>query len=175
MIYSIKVKINQYFTLVSPTDPKKVAHPPTDVRTVIHLDGQQAPNFGVVSEPCSQDRVVAPTVRPGPLVIIAPEKEYKFHHIARLLDDSVLRPSTHELTESAIRVHHDIAMEVTYRVMTKEEVVLGGSSPKGKEKELRGGGGREKPSKGKEKVPDRKKLVVSKPLTIFSVRLSSPR
>lgn len=92
--------------------------------------------------------------------ILQPEEEYKIHHLGRLPHDAILRPSTQEWTESAIRVNHDIAMEVTYRVMTSQEVQ--GCSPKlvahgkGKDKE-------------RDRVPDRKKLVVSKPIEIFSV------
>lgn len=162
IIYSIKIKVNQHFTLISPSDPNRIAQPPTDVRTVICLDGLNPPNFGAVEEKLGSDRQSPPTpARGGILKTLQPEEEYKIHHLGRLPNDSILRPSTQEWSESAVRVNHDIAMEVTYRVMTPEEV-LGGSPKlalhaKGKEKE---------------RVPDRKKLVVAKPIEIFSV---SPR
>ncbi|ORY92838.1 hypothetical protein BCR35DRAFT_298406 [Leucosporidium creatinivorum] len=165
MIYSIKIKINQHFTIISPTDSNRLATPPADVRTIIHLDGNHPPNFGTVADSTPVDRT-ASQARIGPLKMIAPEEEYKIHHLARLPDDSNLRPSTHELTESAIRVKHDIAMEVTYRVVTPEEAadLAKGGSPKPRE-----GKGKEKEKeKEREKVPDRKKLVVSKGLEVFS-------
>lgn len=177
IIYSIKVKINQHFTIISPTDPARSAHPPTDVRTIFVLDGNHPPNSGIIADDPPVDRVPSQTPRPGPLKNIKPEEEYKIYHLARMPNDSILRPSTHELTESAIRVRHDVAMEVTYRVVTPQEAAKG-DSPKPKEKELKGKE-KEKDAKGKEKekerekVPDRKKLVVSKPLEVFSVRGNS--
>lgn len=164
VIYSVKIKINQHFTILSPSEPKRIAQPPTDVRTVILLDGSNPPNFGAVQEsPGSRtDRQTspAPPSRGGLLKVIKPEEEYRIHHLGRLPNDAILRPTTQEWTESAIRVNHDIAMEVTYRVLTPQEIASGVSPKVGKDAK----------GKEKERVPDRKKLVVAKPMEIFSVR-----
>lgn len=156
VIFAIKVKINQHFTIHSAIDPEHVAYPPADARTVMVLDASHPPNFAHIEGPLPASHSGYQTPRLGPLKILRPEEQYKIHHLARLPNDNILRPSTQEWSESAIRTKHDIALEVTYRKLSEEEVISGIKS-------------REKDEKGKERVKDRKKLVVSKPFEIFSV------
>ncbi|KAM0787813.1 hypothetical protein ACM66B_003867 [Microbotryomycetes sp. NB124-2] len=157
-IYSIKVKINQYFALHSPSDTSRVAHPPPENRRVILLDGNNEPNYGAIEERSSAERAsAAPSSKPGILRHVLPGEEYMVHHLGRLPDDIALRPSTQEWSETCIRVRHEVAMEVTYRVMSPDEAATGvlRAPEKGK-------------GKDKDRIPDRKKLVVSKPIEIFS-------
>lgn len=143
IIYSVKVKILQHFTVTSPSDSSRTATLPTDIRTVIHLDSSHLPNHGDVKQ---QDRHAT-----GPLKVLKAGEAYQMHHLGRLLDHDTLRPSTSEHTDAAIRVRHEITMECTYQMLPPEDL-----------------------GKGKEKAASSpKKLVVTKPLTLFSVGFTS--
>lgn len=155
IIFSIKVKINQQFILRSSVDPTYAVRPPSDARTVFVLDCSHAPNFGRIDAPNKGGRSGSHTPNVGPLKVVSRGTEYKLHHLARLPNDNVIRPSSQPGSEVGISVQHDIAIEVSYRAMTEAE-------SEGKDK----GKG-----KGKE-VTERRKLVISKPLDIFSVRYS---
>ncbi|SCV74378.1 BQ2448_6810 [Microbotryum intermedium] len=161
VLYAIKVKINQYFHLISPSDPNKTSEPPVDVKTVMHLDGTRSPNFGKVEKAVLASYAAArndPTKASSPLKVLQPGQGYKIHHLARFPNDTVLRPSTPTWSNASIRVRHGLALEVTYRVLSADEVRDGQLVNKVKERD----------DKGKEKIKDRKKLVVSKPFEIFS-------
>ncbi|KDE08385.1 hypothetical protein MVLG_01422 [Microbotryum lychnidis-dioicae p1A1 Lamole] len=161
VLYAIKVKINQYFHLISPSDPNKTSSPPVDVKTVMHLDGTRPPNFGKVDEAVLASYAAArndPTKASSPLKVLQPGEGYKIHHLSRLPNDTVLRPSTPTWSNASIRVQHVVALELTYRVLSPEEVLDGQLVNKVKERD----------DKGKEKIKDRKKLVVSRPFEIFS-------
>ncbi|SCZ98579.1 BZ3500_MvSof-1268-A1-R1_Chr3-1g05476 [Microbotryum saponariae] len=161
VLYAIKVKINQYFHLISPSDPNKRSSPPVDVKTVMHLDGTRPPNFGKVDEAVLASYAAArndPTKASSPLKVLQPGEGYKIHHLARFPNDTVLRPSTPTWSNASIRVRHVVALELTYRVLSPEEIRDGQLVNKVKERD----------DKGKEKIKDRKKLVVSRPFEIFS-------
>ncbi|ORY81228.1 hypothetical protein BCR35DRAFT_304079 [Leucosporidium creatinivorum] len=147
IIHSVKVKVTQHFTLVSPSDPTRTSTMPPDTRTVISLGSQQLPNYGKIDQ---RDRYHS-----GPLHRLEKGEEYKLHHLGRMPDHDFLRPSTSEWSESAIRVRHDISLEITYQVLED-------ASSRSKSRE-RGGKGKEKDDLYKPK-----KLVVSQPLTLFS-------
>ncbi|KAK4046222.1 hypothetical protein OIV83_006254 [Microbotryomycetes sp. JL201] len=157
-IYAIKVKLHQYFALHSPSDPSRVAHPPPETRTVILLDHVNEANYGAVEDRGSAERSTPALSKSSILRHVRPGEEYMVHHLGRLPDDIALRPSTQEWSETCIRVRHEVSMEVTYRVMSAEEAATG--VLRAPEKSGKG--------KDKERIPDRKKLVVSKPIEIFS-------
>ncbi|KAK4702557.1 hypothetical protein P7C70_g3666, partial [Phenoliferia sp. Uapishka_3] len=152
-IYSLKVKINQHFHLRSSSDPAHKLSPPVDPRTVLIIDSAHPANFGKVDGPAdaaARSISRAPTL--GPLTVVPRGEGFKVHHLARLPNDNLLRPTTQPGTETGIAVSHTIAVEVTYRVVLDEASEANES----------------KFSKGKESVRDRRKLVVSRPLDIFS-------
>jgi hypothetical protein len=152
IIHSIKVKVIQHFTIVSPSDPTVTSSMPEDSRTVINLGSQQLPNNGQLDQRARYNAG-------GPLCRLRRGEEYRMSHLGRLGDHDVLRPSTSEWSESAIRVRHEISFEVTYQVLED-----GPSRSKSRDR-----------GKGKEKEKDElykpKKLVISQPLTMFSVSL----
>ncbi|KAK4049122.1 hypothetical protein OIO90_005592 [Microbotryomycetes sp. JL221] len=157
-IYSIKVKVHQYYTLHSPTDINRVATPPPEVRTIMVLDGTNEPNYGAYEERPLSERAQATSPRTSNILrVVRPNEEYMIHHLGRFPDDIALRPSTQEWSETCIRIRHEVAMEVTYRVMKSDEAASGVLKAPEKTK-----------GKERERIPDRKKLVVSKPIEIFS-------
>lgn len=154
---SIKVKINQHFTLRSNIDRTRIATPPSDPRTVILLNASHPPNYGVIDvaslDTNKDQRSRSSTPSVGPLKVLSADQEWKIHHLARLPNDNCLRPSTQVGTESAISARHDIAVEVMYQVNNEPE-----------EKNVKG--------KGKEKEKEKKitkKMVITKPLELYSV------
>lgn len=149
IIHSIKVKVIQHFNLISPSDPTRTSTMPTDTRTVISLSGNALPNYGKIDQ---KERYNS-----GPLRRLAKGEEYKVHHLGRMPDHDFLRPSTSEWSESAIRVRHEISLEVTYQVF-EDAPSRSKSRDRGKSKE-----------KEKDDLYKPKKLVISQPLTLFSV------
>lgn len=148
IIHSIKVKVTQHFTLISPADSTRTVAMAPDTRTVICLSSQLLPNNGQIDQ---RERNNS-----GPLRRLEKGEEYRVAHLGRMPDHDFLRPSTSQWSESAIRVRHDISFEVTYQVL--EDV------PSRSKSKDRGGKGKEKDDLYKPK-----KLVVSQPLTLFSV------
>ncbi|GAA6011947.1 hypothetical protein JCM10207_003437 [Rhodosporidiobolus poonsookiae] len=157
IVYSVKVKIMQQFTLRSPVDRKHTSSPPPSPVTVFILDSAHPPNDAKVQDDGRGARSGSQTPRIGPLKTLHKDEMWNIVHLARLPNDNYIRPSTPEGTDSPITVHHTIQMEMTYRPMTEEE-----SNP-----ELREGKGKGK-DKDKQPEPERRKVVMSKPLDIFS-------
>lgn len=148
IIYSLKVKILQHFNLQSFSDPSAIYTAPVDPRTVLIIDAAHPPNFGIVEGPSNAGRSGSQTPQSGPFKILSKGSGFKLHHLVRLPNDNAMRPSTQRGTETGIHVRHDIVLEVTYSV--------GSGDPTDKKK-------------GKEAMKERRKLVVSKPIDIFSV------
>ncbi|GAA6027182.1 hypothetical protein JCM8097_002462 [Rhodosporidiobolus ruineniae] len=157
MIYSIKVKIIQNFKLRSPVDRDHICTPPPSPQTVFILDSTHPPNDAKVKDEGRGARSGSQTPRVGPLKALAKDEMWKVIHLARLPSDNHIRPSTPEGTDSAISVHHSIQMELTYRPMTEEESNPPPFDHKGKSKE-----------RHHQPEPERRKVVMSKPLDIFS-------
>lgn len=163
-IYTIKVKIIQNFHLQSPVDKGHKADPPPNAFTVFIIDAAHPPNYGKVSETTKPARSEPQTPKIGPLKGLQKDEMWKIHHLARLPNDNSCRPTTFEGTHTPLNVSHTIQMELTYRPAMEDEMTPSN-----------GDGSAGLPRKGKEKEPDRRKIVMSKPLEIFSVRLASPQ
>ena len=148
-IYGVKVKINQHFHLRSAVDPKHTFSPPVDIRTVAVIDSAHPANYGIVDGPAPV-RSGSHTPHLAPIAVVPRGEGFRLHHLARIPNDNLLRPTTQPGTETGIVVEHSIAVEVTYRNLSDDD------DPKA--------------GKGKEHARERRKLVVSKPLDIFSVR-----
>lgn len=161
-IYTIKVKIIQNFHLQSPVDKGHKADPPPNAFTVFIIDAAHPPNYGKVSETTKPARSEPQTPKIGPLKGLQKDEMWKIHHLARLPNDNSCRPTTFEGTHTPLNVSHTIQMELTYRPAMEDEMTPSN-----------GDGSAGLPRKGKEKEPDRRKIVMSKPLEIFSVRLTS--
>ncbi|GAA5959797.1 hypothetical protein JCM21900_001018 [Sporobolomyces salmonicolor] len=159
-IYSIKVKIVQQFHLKSPQDASHESAPPPHAQTVFILDSAHPPNMAKVQDNNLGGRSGSQTPRFGPLKVLKKDEMWKIHHLARLPNDNHIRPTTHEGTVTPISVTHSIQMELTFRRLTEEE-----SYPSG---EGVSSGSLSKKGKEKEKEPERRKVVMSKPLDIFS-------
>ncbi|GAA5851155.1 hypothetical protein JCM8547_004149 [Rhodosporidiobolus lusitaniae] len=156
-IYSIKVKILQQFQLRSPVDRTHSSTPPPSPQTVFILDSAHPPNSAKVQDEGRGARSGSATPRVGPLKSLRKDEMWNVIHLCRLPNDNHIRPSTPEGTETPITVHHTIVMELTYRPMTEEE-----SNPPPFE------GGKGKGKEKHEKEPERRKVVMSKPLDMFS-------
>lgn len=89
-----------------------------------------------------------------PLKFLKSGEAYRLHHLARLPHHDILRPSTFEWSDSNIRIHHDIALEITYQAL-----------PEGEEHRSRS---RSRDPKRKAKEPEPKKMVISRPLQLFA-------
>lgn len=151
IIHSVKAKVVQHFHITSPHDSSRHTTPPIDTRTAFTLDGAHPPNFGD-----SQLQEKPPV---GPLKVLKAGESYQIHHLGRMPHHDVLRPSTSELTDTAIRVRHEIVLEVIYQIPTTTVDDLGRSKVvKGKSKE--------------EEAP--KRLAILRDLTIFSVSSERP-
>lgn len=158
VIYTIKVKIIQTFHLQSPVDKDHSADPSPTAQTVFIIDAAHPPNYGKVSDTMRNSKSEPQTPRIGPMKVLRKDEMWKVHHLARIPNDNILRPSTFEGTITPISVSHSIQMEMTYRPMTEDEInppPLNAASTSSK--------------KGKEKEPERRKVVMSKPLELFSV------
>ncbi|KAI5477091.1 Immunoglobulin E-set domain protein [Pseudohyphozyma bogoriensis] len=151
MIFSIKVKINQHFVLKSFTSPGFTSTPPVDSRTVCQIDATNHANFGKVEEKSIGGRSGSQTPAHGPMKILSKGESFTLFHLARLPNDNMIRPSTHPGTDTGINVTHTASIEMTYKIIHDDAE---------KEKAEKG--------KGKETPKDKRKLVVSKPLEIFS-------
>ncbi|POY74790.1 hypothetical protein BMF94_2063 [Rhodotorula taiwanensis] len=160
LIYTIKVKIVQSFKLRSPIDKDHHAEPPQSAQTVFIIDASHPPNFGKIADTIKP--VKPENLRSSPLKAVRQDELWKIHHLARLPNDNMIRPSTFEGTITPIAVSHTIQMEMTYRPMTEDE-----RNPPS----LDGAAGVAKKGKEKEKEPERRKVVMSKPLEL-SVALS---
>lgn len=158
LIYTIKVKIVQSFKLRSPIDKDHHAEPPQSAQTVFIIDASHPPNFGKIADTIKP--VKPENLRSSPLKAVRQDELWKIHHLARLPNDNMIRPSTFEGTITPIAVSHTIQMEMTYRPMTEDE-----RNPPS----LDGAAGVAKKGKEKEKEPERRKVVMSKPLELFSV------
>ncbi|TKA51709.1 hypothetical protein B0A53_05414 [Rhodotorula sp. CCFEE 5036] len=157
VIYTIKVKIIQTFHLQSPVDKDHSADPSPTAQTVFIIDAAHPPNYGKVSDTMRNAKSEPQTPRIGPMKVLRKDEMWKVHHLARIPNDNILRPSTFEGTITPISVSHSIQMEMTYRPMTDDEInppPLNAASTSSK--------------KGKEKEPERRKVVMSKPLELFS-------
>ncbi|ORY81213.1 hypothetical protein BCR35DRAFT_304059 [Leucosporidium creatinivorum] len=152
ILHSIKAKVHQHFHVTSPTDPTRTATLPTDIRTVLILDGDHPPNFGQMDDYPKYEKVVAGP----PLKILRNGESYRLHHLARLPHHDILRPSTFEWSESSIRIHHEIALEITYQVL-----------PEGEEYRSRSRS-RDRKGKSKSKETEPKKMVISRPLQLYA-------
>ncbi|GAA6016537.1 hypothetical protein JCM11491_002354 [Sporobolomyces phaffii] len=162
MIYSIKVKIVQTFHLQSPSDKAHESIPPPHSQTIFILDSAHPPNFAKVQEDNLGARSGSATPKIGPLKVLKKDEMWAIHHLARLPNDNHIRPSTHEGTKSPISVTHSIQMELTFRKLTEEE-----SNPSTDDATTIPRKGKER-DRDKEKEPERRKVVMSKPLDIFS-------
>ncbi|KWU43092.1 hypothetical protein RHOSPDRAFT_26550 [Rhodotorula sp. JG-1b] len=157
VIYTIKVKIIQTFHLQSPVDKDHSADPSPTAQTVFIIDAAHPSNYGKVSDTMRNSKSEPQTPRIGPMKVLRKDEMWKVHHLARIPNDNILRPSTFEGTITPISVSHSIQMEMTYRPMTEDEInppPLNAASTSSK--------------KGKEKEPERRKVVMSKPLELFS-------
>jgi hypothetical protein len=157
-IYSIKVKIIQTFHLQSPVDKNHATDPTPHPQTVFILDSAHPPNYGKVSDEGRGGKSGTQTPRMGPLKALRKDEMWKVHHLARIPNDNHLRPSTQEGTVTPISVSHSIHCEITYRPMTEDELAPFDPMQAGKK------------GKEKEKEPERRKIVMAKPLDLFSVR-----
>ncbi|GAA5989603.1 hypothetical protein JCM10908_000549 [Rhodotorula pacifica] len=157
VIYTIKVKIVQTFHLQSPVDKNHTADPPSAAQTVFIVDAAHPPNYGKVSDTTRTPKSEPQTPRIGPMKVLRKDEMWKLHHLSRLPNDNMIRPSTFEGTITPISVSHTIQMEMTYRPMTEDEI--NPPPPNGPSTSSK---------KGKEKEADRRKLVMSKPLELFS-------
>ncbi|BGP61365.1 hypothetical protein NBRC10512_003678 [Rhodotorula toruloides] len=155
-IYSIKVKIIQTFHLQSPVDKNHATDPTPHSQTVFILDSAHPPNYGKVSDEGRGGKSGTQTPRMGPLKALRKDEMWKVHHLARIPNDNHLRPSTQEGTVTPISVSHSIHCEITYRPMTEDEVGTFDPAQAGKK------------GKEKEKEPERRKIVMAKPLDLFS-------
>ena len=108
-IHAIRVRLHQHFHVTSPTNAKRTATLPTDKRTIIALDGGSPPNFGI-----HESLPKGKTSSGIPLVRLSSGQPYQMHHLARLLNHDDLRPTTFAHSRSAIRIRHDIIVEVVY-------------------------------------------------------------
>jgi len=164
IIYSIKVKIVQAFQLRSPVDKDHAVTPPPYAQSVFILDATNPPNMAKISEDNARGaKSGMQTPKTGPLKTLRKDEMYRLHHLARLPNDNHIRPSTQEGTTTPIACHHTIQCEITYRPMTEDE-----SNPPPFDPHAPGG---RKAGKDKEKnEPERRKVVMSKPVDIFSVR-----
>ncbi|GAA5897062.1 hypothetical protein JCM8208_006157 [Rhodotorula glutinis] len=163
LIYSIKVKIVQAFQLRSPVDKDHAVTPPPYAQSVFILDATNPPNMAKISEDNARGAKSSgmQTPRTGPLKALRKDEMYRLHHLARLPNDNHIRPSTQEGTTTPIACHHTIQCEITYRPMTEDE-----SNPPPFDPTAPGG---RKAGKEKEKnEPERRKVVMSKPVDIFS-------
>ncbi|KAM0748179.1 hypothetical protein T439DRAFT_328164 [Meredithblackwellia eburnea MCA 4105] len=143
-IYSVKVKINQIFTLHSTINPKHKLQCPPDPRIIINIDGSHPANFGHIDQPPS--RPGSPHL--GPMKVVTQGNSFCISHLARLPNDNHLRPTTQPGTVTGISVSHEIAIEMTYRI-PKPEDGNGKSSKEALERE-------------------KKKMTVTKPFDVFS-------
>lgn len=157
-LHSIKIKILQHFHATSPTDSSRTAVLPVDSRTVMHLHGGAGagPNFGKVDEAPSASNSRKSDSVGSPLRRLERGEGWRMHHLGRLPDHEMLRPSTNEWSETGLRVGHEMGVEVVYQV---------------------GEGVREKGRKGKGKDEGEvKKMVLKRGLELFSVsRVASSR
>ncbi|KDE08383.1 hypothetical protein MVLG_01421 [Microbotryum lychnidis-dioicae p1A1 Lamole] len=167
-IYSIRLKVLQYFTLTAPSEPNYVEKPPPESRTVFLLDLAHPPNGGDPEVAIEAEALAgggvrsgSQTPRSGPWFALKAGEEYKVAHLARFLNDNILRGSTVEGIETGIHIRHEIAVEVTYSAWEEDE-----KSAAAAERE------RSSTRKGKNKeVPkeyEKKLFVVTKPIDIFS-------
>ncbi|GAA5989612.1 hypothetical protein JCM10908_000552 [Rhodotorula pacifica] len=152
-VFAIRVKILQRFHLQSPTDETRTARPPPTPETVFKLEAAHPPNDGRILEP----RTVPSSETHRPLQILQKNEAWSVRHLARFPPDSFLRPTTFHGTVTPISVSHMIQMEMVYRPMTNEEIELSSSDSAHAAK-----------SKGKDAQSEKRRLVMSKPLEIFS-------
>lgn len=167
-VYSIRVRIIQSVRLQSPVDKSHIQYPTPSVQTVFILDAETHPNNGKVSEPSRPSKSNQQTTpHLGPMKVLRKDEPWKVLHLARIPSDNFVRPSTFAGTITPISISHSIQMEMIYRPATEDEIKS--RSPNAAEPLT-------VPSnKGKETEPERRKITMSKPLEIFSVRIYSQR
>ncbi|SCV74379.1 BQ2448_6811 [Microbotryum intermedium] len=172
-IYSIRLKVLQYFTLTTPSDPNYVEIPLPESRTVFLLDLAHPPNEGNPDLAIAADALAgglggrsgSQTPRSWPWFVLKSGEEYKVAHLARLLNDNILRGSTLKGIETGIHVRHEIAVEVTYSAWDEDEGLVAAAAATAERE-------RSSNRKGKNKEAvkeyERKLFVVAKPIDIFS-------
>lgn len=154
VIHAIKVRVNQNFHLKSNEDTSFEMDCPVDTITICSLDSGSPPNNAVVpaaqlAQPAARSGSAPPGG--GPLVRLEAGQEWSMKHLARIPNDNVLRPTTQPASQSSIRARHTILIELIYRV------VKPGDADAAKDR-----------SKLKQQLKDCKKLVVTKPLELYS-------
>ena len=143
-VLSLKVRIDQHFTLKSSIEPNYVIEPPVDRRTIIDLNSTNPANNGILSHSHARREK-----KDSPLVVVPMGTTQTFVHLARLPGDEYLRPSTIVGVNPGITVRDDISVELNYHVGPPSTVK----------------------SKGKAKEPpiEKRRLTITKPLDMFSV------
>jgi hypothetical protein len=172
LLHSIKITILQTFFLTSPrkqniTDSTTLrVNPAAHVVTI--LDSTNLPNSGSMQDDGRGSQRRNLDRRAAPMAVARSGEGAEVVHLARFPNDNVLRPTTRIGTDTPIRIHHLLEVEVLYRqkVAADEE----GS----KERESRSGWKGKVKGKGKDKaddeIPELKKVKISKPIELFSVR-----
>ncbi|GAA5989614.1 hypothetical protein JCM10908_000553 [Rhodotorula pacifica] len=156
-IYSIRVKIIQSVRLQSPVYKAHVQYPAPSVLPIFSLDAANPPNYGKISDPKRGPAAGTPISQLGPMQVLRKDDAWKIHHLARLPSDNYLRPSTFAGTVTPFSISHTIQMEMIYRPMLEDELnppPLDAATTANR--------------KGKEKEPERRSIIMSKPLEIFS-------
>ncbi|KAM0748149.1 hypothetical protein T439DRAFT_382626 [Meredithblackwellia eburnea MCA 4105] len=121
-ILSIKLRIRQTFSLRQPLQTSNSAPSPapvTDYREIGTISHLHPPNFGNVR---NNSRPPPPPPEDDdsnglfiPLAKLEPGEAFNVHHLMRLPNDNLLRPSTQPGTDTAIGVEHKLLLEVFYK------------------------------------------------------------
>lgn len=171
-IYNIRVRIIQSVRLQSPVDKNHVRSPTPSVQTVFELDAANPPNSGKVSDPARPSRTTGdpPPSQLGPMKVVNGGEGWKVLHLGRIPSDNFVRPSTFAGTITPISISHMIQMEMIYQARTDEER---NSAVSAEAVAAAGAGGSAQSKKATESESVRRRIVMSKPLEIFSVSYSS--
>ncbi|KAK4056232.1 hypothetical protein OIO90_002675 [Microbotryomycetes sp. JL221] len=119
-IESLTVSVRQSFALTSPSNLDDVIHPPHDKLLIAYLDGDNVPNDGKLE--CDQPNRPQTGALVRPLWSTVEQQrdnagttQLEIRHLCRLPKDPVLRPSYVAGSQSYVRTHHQLELEVAFR------------------------------------------------------------
>ncbi|KAM0747381.1 hypothetical protein T439DRAFT_329112 [Meredithblackwellia eburnea MCA 4105] len=119
-IHSIRISINQTFTLTSAVNPERIVTIPTEQRHVLLLDHSHPANEGRLSPSEPPPRAIVPNnnhLLPPMKVLRGKGDKLRLRHLGRLPIGESVRPTTLPGSGSGIKVEHEILFEVVYSLV----------------------------------------------------------